>query len=71
MQDKLIIGMPAGSLANPDRGGNLIDLLEDAGFKTSGYENGGPSTFKTIDFLYGWDGGPQGVGSQLSIDELD
>ncbi len=71
MQDKLIIGMPAGSLANPDRGGNLIDLLEDAGFKTSGYENGGPSTFKTIDFLYGWDGRPQEFGSQLSINELD
>jgi len=71
MQDKLIIGMPAGSLANPNRGGNLIDLLEDAGFKTTGYENGGPSTFKTIDFLYGWDGRPQEFGSQLSINELD
>ena len=71
MQDKLIIGMPAGSLANPNRGGNLIELLEDAGFKTSGYEIGGPSSFKTVDFLYGWDGRPQEFGSQLSINELD
>ena len=63
--------MPAGSLANPNRGGNLINLLDDAGFKTSGYEKGGPSSFKTVDFLYGWDGRPQEFGSQLSINELD
>lgn len=71
MEDQLVIGMPAGSLANPNRGGNLINLLEDAGFKTSGYEQGGPSSFKTVDFLYGWDGRPQEFGSQLSISELD
>ena len=29
-KDKLIIGMPAGSLANPTRGGNLVDLLAKA-----------------------------------------
>ena len=68
---KLTIGMPAGSLANPNRGGNLINLLEDAGFKTKGYESGGPTTFKTINFLYGWDGRPQEFGSQLGINELD
>ena len=33
-ESKLIIGMPAGSLANPNRGGNLIQLLEDAGFSS-------------------------------------
>lgn len=68
---KLTIGMPAGSLANPTRGGNLIKLLEDAGFKTAGYEAGGPSFFKTVNFLYGWDGRPQEFSSQLALEELD
>lgn len=68
---KLTIGMPAGSLANPTRGGNLIKLLEDSGFKTSGYEAGGPSVFKTVNFLYGWDGRPQEFSSQLALEELD
>lgn len=63
--------MPAGSLANPSRGGNLIKLLEDSGFKTSGYESGGPSVFKTVNFLYGWDGRPQEFSSQLALEELD
>jgi len=68
---QLKIGMPAGSLANPGRGGNLIDLLEKAGFKTKGYDAGGPSSFTTVNFLYGWDGRPQEFGSQLGIGELD
>ncbi len=63
--------MPAGSLANPTRGGNLIKLLEDSGFKTAGYEAGGPSVFKTVNFLYGWDGRPQEFSSQLALEELD
>jgi ATP phosphoribosyltransferase len=63
--------MPAGSLANPGRGGNLIQLLEEAGFKTRGYESGGPSGFSTVNFLFGWDGRPQEFGSQLSVGELD
>jgi len=63
--------MPAGSLANPNRGGNLIRLLEKAGFRTSGYEAGGPSTFTTVNFLFGWDGRPQEFGAQLGIGELD
>jgi ATP phosphoribosyltransferase len=72
MENKqLVIGMPAGSLANPNRGGNLIQLLDDAGFKTSGYEAGGPSIFKTVNFLYGWDGRPQEFSSQLALQELD
>ena len=72
MSNQLLkIGMPAGSLANPNRGGNLIQLLEVAGFKTSGYESGGPSRFTTINFMYGWDGRPQEFGSQLGIQELD
>ncbi len=70
-EEKLIIGMPAGSLANPKRGGNLIQLLEHAGFSTKGYESGGPTEFKTMNFLFGWDGRPQEFGSQLGIDELD
>ncbi len=63
--------MPAGSLANPNRGGNLFQLLEKAGFRTSGYESGGPSTFSTINYFFGWDGRPQEFGSQLGIGELD
>ena len=49
-KQQLTIGMPAGSLANPGRGGNLIQLLEKAGFKTKGYESGGPSDFSTVNF---------------------
>ena len=72
MEDtRLVIGMPAGSLANASRGGNLIKLLEDSGFKTQGYEEGGPSIFKTVNFLYGWDGRPQEFSSQLALNELD
>ena len=67
----LNIGMPAGSLANPNRGGNLIKLLENAGFSTKGYESGGPTKFSTVNFIFGWDGRPQEFGSQLSIEELD
>ncbi|UCH14511.1 MAG: hypothetical protein JSV22_00745 [Bacteroidales bacterium] len=67
----LKIGLPAGSLADPKRGGSLISLLEIAGFKTHGYESGGPSRFSTINYLFGWDGRPQEFGSQLGINELD
>jgi ATP phosphoribosyltransferase len=69
--EKLIIGMPAGSLANASRGGNLIQLLNTAGFETKGYEDGGPTSFKSISYLFGWDGRPQEFGSQLGIQELD
>ena len=69
--EQLVIGMPAGSLANPKRGGNLIQLLNHAGFETKGYESGGPTDFKTVNFLFGWDGRPQEFGSQLEINELD
>jgi ATP phosphoribosyltransferase len=67
----LKIGMPSGSLADPNRGGNLITLLENSGFKTSGYDSGGPSKFSTANYLFGWDGRPQEFGSQLGINELD
>jgi ATP phosphoribosyltransferase len=67
----LKVGMPAGSLASASRGGNLMDLLAAAGFKTSGYDKGGPTTFTTINLLFGWDGRPQEFGSQLEIGELD
>jgi ATP phosphoribosyltransferase len=69
--DILRIGMPAGSLADPNRGGNLVQLLEQAGFRTSGYQSGGPSRFTTVGFLYGWDGRPQEFATQLGIGELD
>ena len=69
--EKLVIGMPAGSLADSKRGGSLVNLLEQAGFCTKGYEQGGPSTFKSINYLFGWDGRPQEFGSQLTIGELD
>ena len=71
MAETLKIGMPSGSLADPNRGGNLITLLENSGFKTSGYDAGGPSKFSTANFLFGWDGRPQEFGSQLGISELD
>jgi ATP phosphoribosyltransferase len=68
---QLKIGMPAGSLASAQRGGNLIDLLGAGGFRTSGYDKGGPTKFTTINLLFGWDGRPQEFGSQLEIGELD
>jgi ATP phosphoribosyltransferase len=69
--ENLIIGMPAGSLANASRGGNIIQLLKNAGFETRGYDSGGPTLFKSVNFLFGWDGRPQEFGSQLGIHELD
>ncbi|OFX23002.1 MAG: hypothetical protein A2V77_13940 [Anaeromyxobacter sp. RBG_16_69_14] len=63
--------MPAGSLANAQRGGNLVDLLAMSGFGTSGYDKGGPTKFTSINFLFGWDGRPQEFGSQLEVNELD
>jgi ATP phosphoribosyltransferase len=69
--ENLIIGMPAGSLANASRGGNIIQLLKNAGFETKGYDSGGPTIFKSVNFLFGWDGRPQEFGSQLGIHELD
>jgi ATP phosphoribosyltransferase len=68
---RLKIGMPAGSLASAQRGGNLIELLASSGFRTSGYDKGGPTKFTTINLLFGWDGRPQEFGSQLEIGELD
>ncbi|MBN2523609.1 MAG: hypothetical protein JXB24_10065 [Bacteroidales bacterium] len=70
-EKQLIIGLPAGSLANPTRGGNLVQLLEKAGFRTRGYDSGGPSKFITTNYMFGWDGRPQEFGSQLGIGELD
>jgi ATP phosphoribosyltransferase len=71
MKDKLVIGMPAGSLADPNRGGNLVGLLRDSGFPTKGYDKGGPSTFPLSSYIVGWDGRPQEFGSQLAIGEID
>lgn len=68
---KLIIGMPAGSLADPNRGGNLLTLLGKAGFVTKGYDTGGPTHFPAAGFLMGWDGRPQEFGSQLFLGEMD
>jgi ATP phosphoribosyltransferase len=68
---QLKIGMPAGSLASASRGGNLIDLLAAAGFRTSGYDKGGPTRFTGNSLLFGWDGRPQEFGAQLEIGELD
>ena len=68
---QLKIGMPAGSLASASRGGNLIDLLAAAGFRTSGYDKGGPTRFTGTSLLFGWDGRPQEFGAQLEIGELD
>jgi ATP phosphoribosyltransferase len=71
IDDILIIGMPAGSLANASRGGNLIKILENAGFNIKGYDAGGPSNFVTHNYIIGWDGRPQEFGAQLGINEID
>jgi ATP phosphoribosyltransferase len=68
---QLVIGMPAGSLADPNRGGNLVDLLRAAGFPAKGYESGGPTTFPLHSMLVGWDGRPQEFGAQLALGEVD
>lgn len=68
---KLIIGMPAGSLADAKRGGSLINVLLKAGFHAKGYDQGGPTTFPLNTFLMGWDGRPQEFGSQLALGEVD
>jgi len=71
MDTILKIGMPAGSLADPNRGGNLINLLVNSGFNVSGYAQGGPTKFTSVNYLFGWDGRPQEFGSQLEINEID
>ena len=68
---QLIIGMPAGSLADPKRGGSLVNLLKGAGFHAKGYDQGGPTSFPLNTFLMGWDGRPQEFGSQLGLGEID
>jgi ATP phosphoribosyltransferase len=68
---QLIIGMPAGSLADPNRGGSLLNLLKAAGFPTKGYDQGGPTSFPLNAVLMGWDGRPQEFGAQLAINEVD
>ena len=68
---QLIIGMPAGSLADPTRGGSLADLLEKAGFPSKGYDTGGPTSFPLTSFLVGWDGRPQEFSAQLALGEID
>jgi ATP phosphoribosyltransferase len=71
MEKKLVIGLPAGSLASASRGGNLVSLLDQAGFKTKGYQDGGPSSFPAVSCFFGWDGRPQEFGCQLGLAELD
>ncbi len=68
---KLIIGMPAGSLADPTRGGSLVNLLRNAGFPTKGYDQGGPTAFPLHSFIVGWDGRPQEFGAQIALGEVD
>ena len=68
---RIIIGMPAGSLADPQRGGSLVTLLKQAGFPTKGYDTGGPTTFPLTSFVVGWDGRPQEFASQIALDEID
>ncbi len=68
---QLNIGMPAGSLANAQRGGNLIDLLAAAGFRTSGYDKGGPDQVHQHQPPLRLGRAPQEFGAQLEIGELD
>jgi len=71
MKDNLVIGLPAGSLANSARGGNLTEFLKNSGFTTKGYESGGPSSFPMVKFLLGYDGRPQEFTTMLYFDEID
>lgn len=70
-EGRLVVGLPAGSLADPSRGGNVTQLLEKAGFYTHGYDTGGPSSFPLTPFIVGWDGRPQEFGAQLDLLEID
>jgi ATP phosphoribosyltransferase len=70
-ETKLIVGMPAGSLADPTRGGSLVNLLRNAGFPTKGYDQGGPTSFPLHSFIVGWDGRPQEFGAQIALGEVD
>jgi ATP phosphoribosyltransferase len=70
-QERLIVGMPAGSLADPNRGGSLVSLLKSAGFPSRGYDKGGPTSFPLMPYIVGWDGRPQEFGAQLALDEID
>ena len=70
-EGRLVVGLPAGSLADPSRGGNVTQLLEKAGFYTHGYDKGGPSSFPVTPFIVGWDGRPQEFGTQLGLLEID
>lgn len=70
-ESKLVIGMPAGSLADAKRGGSLLNLLKSAGFTAKGYDEGGPTSFPLNSFLVGWDGRPQEFGAQLALGEVD
>jgi ATP phosphoribosyltransferase len=70
-ETRLIVGMPAGSLADPNRGGNINTLLKAAGFPTKGYDQGGPTSFPLNGVLVGWDGRPQEFGAQLALGEID
>jgi len=70
-EGRLVVGLPAGSLADPSRGGNVTQLLEKAGFCTLGYDKGGPSLFPLTPFIVGWDGRPQEFGAQLDLLEID
>ena len=70
-EEKLVVGLPSGSLADPVRGGRLAELLKRAGFPTQGYEQGGPSRFPITPLLVGWDGRPQEFGAQLALGEID
>jgi ATP phosphoribosyltransferase len=45
--------------------------LINSGFNVSGYAQGGPTKFTSVNFLFGWDGRPQEFGSQLEINEID
>jgi ATP phosphoribosyltransferase len=70
-ETRLIIGMPAGSLADATRGGSLVNLLKAAGFPSKGYDQGGPTSFPLNTVFMGWDGRPQEFGAQLAIGEID
>ncbi|MDP2750315.1 MAG: hypothetical protein Q8O89_05785 [Nanoarchaeota archaeon] len=67
---KLRIGIPNGSLINPERGG-LATLLEDARIYVKNLGNNKPLEIENIPWLYAMVGRPQEFPAQAAQGELD
>ncbi|MBS3119438.1 hypothetical protein J4475_01295 [Candidatus Woesearchaeota archaeon] len=68
---KLTIGMPDGSLANPNRGQNLAELLARAGLETRNYGTSKPTEFPYVPWLEPRDGRPRFLIEEVARGDLD